>query len=77
MAWQLMLRQKLSDYETVEKKVVNDVHVIDIKVGDIHIINIYKPPNARWPDIFNLNCQHPAIFIGENNTLNIEPIVAS
>jgi hypothetical protein len=33
------VRQNLSNYETVEKKVVNDVHLIDIKVGDTHIIN--------------------------------------
>jgi hypothetical protein len=41
------VRQNLSNYETVEKKVVNNVHLIDIKIGDRHIINIYKPPNAN------------------------------
>jgi hypothetical protein len=64
------VRENLSNYEKVEKKVVNDVHLIDIKIGDTHIINIYKPPNARWPDILNLNCQHPAIFIGDFNCHN-------
>lgn len=46
----------------------NDVHVIVVKVYNIHISNVYKPPSKCW--ISNvISCyEHPSIYAGDFNS---------
>jgi hypothetical protein len=47
---------------------INYIQVINIKIADLTIINIYKPPAAKWSSI-NLRCApHPAIYVEDFNS---------
>ena len=39
-----------------------------IKVGNITIANIYKPPSASWPTQILPALPHPAIYVGDFNS---------
>ncbi|KAG5898137.1 hypothetical protein JTB14_033994 [Gonioctena quinquepunctata] len=46
----------------------NNIHEVTVKLGDITIANIYKPPALTWPaHVLNLY-EHPAIYVGDFNS---------
>lgn len=61
------VKQGISDYETIHKQDEDNIFVIVTKISNIHIINVYKPPNIPWPITLDLQYPHPAIFIGDFN----------
>ena len=63
----IFVKNDIHNFEKVCSEVKNGISVIVTKVCDIHIINIYKPPNVPWPENFTAHYQHPAVFIGDFN----------
>jgi exonuclease III len=62
--------------EQVDQRLVTRVEgndsSIGIKVENLTIFNVYKPPSCNWSDITLPNCQHPGIFIGDFNSHGTE-----
>lgn len=46
----------------------NNIHTVIVRVEDIAIVNVYKPPATEWPDRPLPVQQHPAIYIGDFNS---------
>lgn len=61
-------RADLKDVVLQSTSTRNDIHEVVIKVGDIHIINIYKPPLVPWPDTVLDVQPHPSVYVGDFNS---------
>lgn len=46
----------------------NDIHKVTIKIGDVTISNIYKPPATSWPPQVIATAPHPAVYLGDFNS---------
>nr|CAI5825299.1 unnamed protein product [Callosobruchus analis] len=62
------VRQDIENAAIVETSINNNIHEVAIKVGDITIANIYKPPAATWPQQVLRTLPHPAVYIGDFNS---------
>lgn len=62
------IRNNIDHAQIVTCKSDNDIHTVSIKVEDITIINVYKPPATIWPEIALPIQQHPAVYIGDFNS---------
>lgn len=43
-----------------------------IKQGKLVIVNVYKPPNEKWPRPVLLTFEHPSIYVGAFNSHHME-----
>ena len=48
----------------------NSIYTIETQVGNLHVTNIYKPPNTIWPTPVLHSPNHPTIYIGDFNSHN-------
>lgn len=47
-------------------------HTIGIRIGNLIIFNVYKPPTSKWTDSVLPVSEHPVIYIGDFNSHNTE-----
>lgn len=64
------IRADIDEYEVIHVSNENNISMIVVKIDDIKITNVYKPPNSTWPEepIPNTFVQHPAVCIGDFNS---------
>lgn len=48
----------------------NNIYTIETQAWNIHISNIYKPPNIKLPTPVLHSTSHPSIYIGDFNSHN-------
>jgi len=48
----------------------NSIYTIETQVGNLHVTNIYKPPNTIWPTPVLHSPNYPTIYIGDFNSHN-------
>lgn len=48
----------------------NNIHVVGIKVDNIRLISVYKPPNQVWPSTVLQVYEHKTIYAGYFNSHN-------
>lgn len=46
----------------------NDVHIVVVKVCNIHITNVYKPPSKCWINNVIPSYEHPSVYAGDFNS---------
>lgn len=46
----------------------DNIHEVVIKIGDITIVNIYKPPVMKWPAHVIKTHTHPTAYLGDFNS---------
>lgn len=51
---------------------VDNISLTAVKVNDLTLVNVYKPPNVSWPDSVMKTYQHPAVYCGDFNSHNTE-----
>ena len=61
------VRENIDSYEMVLKHVFSGIFVLAIKVADLHIVNVYKPPNVAWPIGMDILYPHPVVYVGDFN----------
>lgn len=49
------------------KKLEWNEHTIGIRLGNITIFNVYKPPSSTWSSFVLPRCQHSGFYIGDFN----------
>jgi hypothetical protein len=63
------IKDNITDFEVLHKGVENDIYTIVTRIQDVHVINVYKPPNVQWPDnCFSRIYPHPAVYLGDFNS---------
>ncbi|KAL4141349.1 hypothetical protein QTP88_004004 [Uroleucon formosanum] len=62
------VRNNISNWEHISTSDVNNVSLIKIKIEEINIINVYKPPGANWSNPTLPSVQHPTVIIGDFNS---------
>lgn len=63
-----IVKNNITDYSIECCSNINEIQVISIKIADLTIINIYKPPAAKWSST-NLRCApHSVIYVGDFNS---------
>lgn len=63
------VKQGMLNVETVKTTIdENDVHVVVVKVCNIHITNVYKPPNKCWLSDVIPCYDHPSVYAGDFNS---------
>lgn len=50
------------------KPIEGNDHTIGIRVGNLSIYNVYKPPSENWPASVLPTCEHPSVYIGDFNS---------
>lgn len=60
----IYLKKEITDYYSIEYSMdINNIQIISIKIADLTIINVYKPPAAKWSST-NLCCApYSAIYV--------------
>lgn len=58
--------------QQIVKKVEGNEHTNGIRIGDIPIFNVYKPPSSNWSNSVLPSCQHPGVYIGDFNSHSTE-----
>lgn len=61
------LKQEITNFQRIHKTVMDGVFIIIIKIGEITVSNIYKPPRVTWPPNFPFSYDHPSIYMGDFN----------
>lgn len=61
------IKNDITNYQNIYGSNVDGIFVIIIKVYDLFICNLYKPPNIQWPDNFPVIYDHPSIYLGDFN----------
>lgn len=63
------VRQGVLNVEVIKSTIEsNDVHLIVVKVCNVHIFNVYKPPKNRWPNNVITCHEHPSVYCGDFNS---------
>lgn len=64
----IYVKNNITDYSIESCANINEIQVICIKIANLIIINIYKPPAAKWSST-NLRCApYSAIYVGDFNS---------
>jgi hypothetical protein len=62
------VRNKTSNWEHISTLDVNNVSLIRLKIEEINIINVYKPPGVNWLNSTLPSVLHPTVIIGDFNS---------
>lgn len=62
------VRQDLEEVSVCHKSCDGDVFIVAVKVSDITIVNVYKPPNIQWSDTVIPIFEHPVVYLGDFNS---------
>ena len=46
----------------------DNIFILAVKVAELTIVNLYKPPNIGWPNAVLPTFQHPCIYAGDFNS---------
>lgn len=58
--------------ETNVVPIAGNIHSIGIRIGNLTIYNVYKPPSERWSNSVLPVQQYPTIYIGDFNSHSTE-----
>jgi len=64
----IYIRNYISNSSHISTTMVGPVSVITTSVANITILNIYKPPNEKWPLPTLPAVQHPSVFADDFNS---------
>ena len=64
----IYVRLSVSHVTVLDSVRDNDCFVTVIKVNNITIVNIYKPPNIKWQNSVMKTYSHPVIYCGDFNS---------
>lgn len=64
LATYVSLNKSFPDIE----RVAGNEHTIGIRIGNLTIFNVYKPPPSKWTAFVLPVSQHPVIYIGDFNS---------
>ena len=62
------VRCNLLNVSIISESSLNDVFIATIKVGDLTIMNVYKPPQVAWPTPALPTHSHPDVTAGDFNS---------
>ncbi|VEN49328.1 unnamed protein product, partial [Callosobruchus maculatus] len=62
------VRTNIENASLLSTSIKNNIHEVTVKIGNITITNIYKPPAITWPAHVINPYEHPAIYIGDFNS---------
>lgn len=54
------------------RRLEGNKHTVGIEIGNTKIFNIYKPPSEKWTTSVLPLAEHPAVYIGDFNSHNME-----
>ncbi|KAL4083862.1 hypothetical protein QTP88_029178 [Uroleucon formosanum] len=54
------------------RRLEGNKHTVGIEIGNTNIFNIYKPPSEKWTTSVLPLAEHPAVYIGDFNSHNME-----
>lgn len=61
-------QENLSNVRVIYNSSTNNISILAIKISDLTIVNIYKPPNVNWLDSVIPTFDHPCLYIGDFNS---------
>jgi len=64
----IYIRNDTSDWEHICTTITNNISLTHIRIGEINIINVYKPPGEKWTATILPQVQHPTLIIGDFNS---------
>lgn len=56
----------------LESSSASNISLTTVKVNDLTLVNVYKPPNIPWPSTVMKTNQHPAVYCGDFNSHSTE-----
>lgn len=62
------VRSDIDNWSLVKIDSTNNIHLIEIIVGNLSVINVYKPPNANWISNLLPKLRYPSLAIGDFNS---------
>ena len=62
------VRNELTKYTVLQESCSEKISVMTIRVGDMTISNVYKPPQVQWALPVLPTYAHPAVYIGDFNS---------
>lgn len=62
------VRNNITNYAVVDCSSSDDIFTVTIKINNLTIMNVYKPPNTKWPTPPLPPLQHPTVIIGDFNS---------
>ncbi|KAL1446411.1 hypothetical protein WDU94_005435 [Cyamophila willieti] len=62
------VKHNIDNVELHSTSDTDNIHQVVVKVGEMFITNVYKPPSIPWPTEVLQTYPHPAIYIGDFNS---------
>lgn len=56
----------------VESSSIDNISLTAVRVNDLSLVNVYKPPNVPWSSSVMKTYSHPAVYCGDFNSHNTE-----
>jgi len=69
----MYINQKKKCFCNIERVAGNDNAIgVRLRIDNLTIFNVYKPPSRNWSTMVLPMCQHPVIYIGDFNSHSTE-----
>ncbi|XP_072392207.1 uncharacterized protein [Diabrotica undecimpunctata] len=62
------VRSNIENAALIATSTENNIHEVTVKIGNVIIANIYKPPAITWPVQVLNPYEYPAIYVGDFNS---------
>lgn len=62
------VRSNIENATLCSADILNDIHEVTVRVGEITVYNTYKPPLMSWPQHIIHPLPHPAVYVGDFNS---------
>lgn len=62
------VRANIENASVLSTSTMNNIHEVTVKIGNITVANVYKPPAIAWPAHVLNPYEHPATYVGDFNS---------
>uniref|UniRef100_H2ZV08 Endonuclease/exonuclease/phosphatase domain-containing protein n=1 Tax=Latimeria chalumnae TaxID=7897 RepID=H2ZV08_LATCH len=64
----MYIRHGLKDVSVLEESKAMGISIVVIRIRQLTITNVYRPPNLEWPKPALPSFPHPAVYLGDFNS---------
>lgn len=62
------IRENIRNWAVVHTSDVDDISIIAVRINELTVVNVYKPPSRSWPEnMFPNIVSHPTVLMGDFN----------
>lgn len=66
------IKEDIDTCQIIFRENQGDTQILSAQIGKVTVVNIYKPPQTKWRSPPIKVFEHPALYIGDFNSHNVD-----